>query len=92
MLEHSRIRHKELRKLFVGKSAKINARWQGKLERMLASLNVITSPNELTFYRSHALTGDRKGTYSLHVSANWRLTFRWDDTGPYDVDLEDYHD
>ncbi len=59
---------------------------------MLASLNVITSPNELTFYRCHELAGNRKGTFSLRVSPNWRLTYKWDNTGPYDVDLEDYHD
>jgi proteic killer suppression protein len=37
------------------------------------------------------LTGDRRGTYSVWVSANWRVTFRWDEEGPLDVNLEDYH-
>jgi len=25
------------------------------------------------------------------VNRNWRITFKWDDAGPFDVDLEDYH-
>lgn len=91
MLERSRISHKELRKLYDGEPAKIDARWRRKLERIMASLNVITAPTELTFYKCHALTGDRSGTFALHVSPNWRVIFRWDDRGPYDVDLEDYH-
>jgi proteic killer suppression protein len=91
VLDASRIRHRELRLLFAGKPAKVDARWKRKLERMLSSLNVMVSPDELALYRCHALHGDRAGTYALHVSPNWRLTFRWDAQGPYDVDLEDYH-
>lgn len=91
MLTPERIKDKELRKLFLGRRAKLDARWTDKLERMLASLNVITGPEELTFYKAHALTGDLKGSYSLHVNANWRLVYKWDAQGPYDVELVDYH-
>ncbi len=44
-------------------------------------------------YRPHRMTGDRAGTFSFHVSANWRLTFRHDaQSGElYDLDFEDYH-
>lgn len=92
MLDPSQIRHRELRNLFTGRRARVEARWKEKLERMLAALNVIVSPTELTLYRCHELKGDRKGIYALHVSPNWRLTFRWTEQGPQDVDLEDYHD
>jgi proteic killer suppression protein len=39
------------------------------------------------------LTGDRKGTWSLHVTRNRRLTFRIDavQNEICDVNLEDYH-
>ena len=42
---------------------------------------------------NNTLTGDRKGTWSLTVTRNRRLTFRIDVTEQevYDVDLEDYH-
>jgi proteic killer suppression protein len=39
------------------------------------------------------LKGGRKGVWSLHVTRNWRLTFRIDaaEGEVFDVDLEDYH-
>ena len=38
-------------------------------------------------------TGDRRGTWSLTVSANWRITFRVDrnEMEIIDLDFEDYH-
>ena len=63
---------------------------------MLAFLESMSDPAELFAlprWRSHVLTGDRKGIWSLHVSRNWRLTFRIDLLTQHicDVDLEDYH-
>lgn len=94
MLDADKIRHKGLRLLFVeGSPKKLNQDHVPRLQRMLAALNVATAPEELDIpgYRWHVLKGDRKGAYSLRVSANWRLIFRWSEEGPYDVDLEDYH-
>jgi len=42
-------------------------------------------------YRFHELKGERRGTYSVTVSGNWRLTFTFADADAFDVDLEDYH-
>ncbi len=44
-------------------------------------------------WRVHILGGDRKGTWSLTVTRNWRKTFRVDDKDQanVDVDYEDYH-
>ena len=67
-----------------------------KLRKMLAFLDDMEDPQELRALpsrRVHTLTGDRKGTWSLSVTANRRLTFRVD-TGQqeiYDANLEDYH-
>jgi len=43
--------------------------------------------------KAHQLTGDRKGTWSLFVTKNWRITFRIDQTEIeiIDLDYEDYH-
>jgi len=35
------------------------------------------------------LKGDRKGTYSIRINDQWRITFRWRDA--HDVRIEDYH-
>ena len=44
-------------------------------------------------WKVHQLTGDRKGTWSLTVTRNWRLTFFVSTKGDEIVDLnyEDYH-
>ncbi len=42
-------------------------------------------------YDLHELKGDRKGTWSIKISANWRVTFRFEEGDAYEVDLEDYH-
>ena len=42
-------------------------------------------------YKFHPLGGERKGTYAVTVTGNWRLTFQFDDEGAKNVNLEDYH-
>ena len=45
----------------------------------------------LPTWNAHMLTGDRKGTWSLSVTRNWRMTFRVEDEEIIDINLEDYH-
>jgi proteic killer suppression protein len=44
-------------------------------------------------WKAHQLTGGRKGTWSIFVTRNWRLTFRIDHTDLeiINLNLEDYH-
>ena len=67
-----------------------------KLRKMLTFLDNLQDPEELRSlpaWKVHTLTGDRKGTWSLGVTRNRRLTFRIDSAEHeiYDVNLEDYH-
>jgi len=41
--------------------------------------------------RLHELKGVRRGTWSVAVSGNWRITFSFREGDAFDVDLEDYH-
>lgn len=94
MLHRRRIKHKGLRLLCEDDDARrLNPDWVDKLKRIIAALNMISSPQEINLpgYNFHELQGNRKGTYSLLVTRNWRVTFKWDSEGPYNVDLEDYH-
>jgi proteic killer suppression protein len=66
-----------------------------KLRKMFAFLDTMQEAEELralTVWKVHTLTGDRKGTWSLSVTRNRRLTFTIDDEREIcDLNLEDYH-
>jgi toxin HigB-1 len=42
-------------------------------------------------WRLHPLRGDLKGLWSMSVSRNWRLVFRFESGDAFDLDLMDYH-
>ena len=39
----------------------------------------------------HALTGDRKGQYSISINKKWRVCFTWHEGNAYNVEIVDYH-
>jgi len=87
-------RHKGLKQLFeTGRSRSVSTALTRRLIRQLDFLNRATSPVDLNLpgYRLHELKGARKGTWSVMVSGNWRLTFTFKGEDASDVDLEDYH-
>jgi proteic killer suppression protein len=59
------------------------------LDRLDAS--VVPEDMDLPGFKFHELKGKRKGIYAVSVSGNWRITFKFDGEGAFDVDLEDYH-
>ncbi len=91
------VRHKGLRRLFLSDDpAGRPPAYIAKIQRMLSFLESAADVGELKSipaWHAHMLTGDRKGTWTLHVSANWRLTFGVDLEASeiIDLDLEDYH-
>ena len=88
-------RHKGLRLLFEEDVARgLPSEAVDKLRKMLAFLQDVSAASEVRdvpVWKAHQLTGDRRGTWSLHVTRNWRLTFRIEDGEIVDVDFEDCH-
>jgi proteic killer suppression protein len=87
-------RHKGLRRLFeAGDASGINAQFVAKLTRQLTVLHSSTSPEDMDLpgYKLHPLKGERKGQWSVSVSANWRLVFAFEAGDAINVDLVDYH-
>ena len=41
--------------------------------------------------RLEALSGDRKGQWSVRINDQFRICFRWGEEGPEDVEIVDYH-
>lgn len=60
---------------------------------MLAHLDSATEPSDVDLpgYRLHPLKGDLKERWSVTISGNWRITFRFVEGAALDVDLTDYH-
>jgi len=89
--------HKGLKRLYEEGGAKgVSPDTVDKLRKMLAFLDDMQDPEELRSlptWKVHTLTGDRKGTRSLSVTRNRRLTFRIDiaERKICDLNLEDYH-
>ena len=59
----------------------------------LLEMQDISELRDMRAWKVHQLTGDRKGTWSLTVTRNWRLTFAVSAEGKeiVDLDYEDYH-
>jgi proteic killer suppression protein len=87
-------KHKGLGKFFVtGSTAGIQAAHAKRLRLILGRLNVasLVKDMDLPGLRLHELTGNRKGTWSVTVSGNWRVTFRFEGGDAEIVNYEDYH-
>lgn len=87
-------RHKGLRMWFeTGSQRGVAASLAPRILRQLDALEAAVDFRELNLpgYGLHELKGDRKGTWALKVSGNWRITFQFREGDAYNVDLEDYH-
>ena len=87
-------RHKGLRLLYEkGDRRRVPPDSADKVERILARLDEATAPGSMDMpgFRLHPLKGDLAGFWSVGVSANWRIVFRFDGVHVCDVDLIDYH-
>jgi proteic killer suppression protein len=88
------IRSKALRKFTAtgnGSKLPVPAQSHGKLRRQIIALDSAIKPEDMNLagWRFHGLQGVAR--YAVDVTANYRLTWGWDDPDAIDVDLEDYH-
>ncbi len=87
-------RHKGLRLLYEkGDRRHVPPDQADKVERILARLDEAIKPAnmDLPGYRLHPLKGNLAGFWSINVSRNWRIIFRFSGVHACDVDLVDYH-
>jgi proteic killer suppression protein len=76
-----------------GSKAGIQPNHAGKLRILLTALDYARKPDDMNApgWRFHALSGDRKGSFSVTVNGNWRIVFRFDGKDVELVDYLDYH-
>ena len=88
------LRHRGLKRLFQdGDTGKVPAEMLKRIADVLAHLDMALHPVDVDLpgYRLHPLKGDLKGYWSVSISGNWRIVFRFADGDVFDVDLVDYH-
>lgn len=87
-------KHKGLELLFTkNDSSKIKQDQVTRCTELLNLLHVAKDANDLSLpsLRLHPLKGKLIGFYSVRVSGNWRITFRFTGQDVEIVNLEDYH-
>lgn len=86
--------HKGLEALFrTGSKAGVQPSHAARLRRQLAQLDAATGTQDMGLpgWGLHPLKGELAGHWSIWVSGNWRLTFRFEGTDAVLVDYRDYH-
>ena len=89
-----RFKHKGLEKFFIkGVKSEIQAKHAERLRLILGRLNVSMNARDMALpgLNLHELSGNRRGTWSVKVGGNWRITFRFEGEHATDVEYEDYH-
>ncbi len=87
-------KHKRLRRFFEeGVKSGIRPEHAERLRLVLARLQASTNPKDIDLpgLRLHELKGESKGTWSVTVSGNWRVTFRFEGKDSFDVNYANYH-
>ena len=88
------LHHRGLKRLYErGDPSRVRADQAERIALALADLDSADNPSDLDLpgYRLHPLKGALKGFWSISISGNWRIIFRFEDGDAYDVDLVDYH-
>ncbi|NJM33899.1 MAG: peptidase [Rhodomicrobium sp.] len=88
-------RHKGLKRLFEADNARgLPANQVEKIKDILAALDAAEMIEEIEAmpgWRLHGLKGRLDGFWSIAVTGNWRLIFRFVNGDAFDLDLIDYH-
>ena len=89
-----KFKHSGLEKYFLrGTKSGIQAKHADRIRLILGRLHAAIKPQDMNLpgLELHELRGRRKGTRSVKVSGNWRITFKFDGPEAIDVNYEDYH-
>jgi len=65
-----------------------------KLSDILLAIEEAAHPDEVGLFpgwRLHPLKGELKGFWSVSMSGNWRIIFRFEEGDAFDLDFVDYH-
>jgi proteic killer suppression protein len=84
-------------KFFLDGAVPKRAGWSGVARVAARKLDMLDYAGQLRDLASppgnhlEALKGDMAGFHSIRINDQWRVVFRWEDSGPCEVDIADYH-
>ena len=87
-------KHKGLERFYkTGNTSGIQAKHKNRLRLILSNLDQAESADDMDLpgLFMHQLKGDRKDIWSVRVSGNWRITYRFTGRDVEIVNYEDYH-
>jgi proteic killer suppression protein len=88
-------RHKGVKRLFEDGNAKgVLPSLADKIGDILAAIDAAVEIEDVSLFpgwRLHPLKGDFRDFWSVTVSGNWRIIFRFEGGNAFELDLVDYH-
>lgn len=87
-------KHRGLRRLYeTGDTRGVRHDQVSRIRRVLSALDMAAVIDDMALpgMRLHPLRGDYAGFWSVSISGNWRIIFRFENACASDVDLVDYH-
>ncbi|MEQ8694907.1 MAG: type II toxin-antitoxin system RelE/ParE family toxin [Gammaproteobacteria bacterium] len=87
-------KHRGLQRYFTrGTKSGIPTELEPRIRLILGRLNASEKPQDMGLpgLYLHELKGRRKGTWSVRISGNRRITFKFNGVNAAEVDLDDYH-
>jgi proteic killer suppression protein len=88
------IKHKGLKRFYEQRDAsRLDKRYLVKIEMLMTALDAITEEMDILALRKnvHKLRGNYGDYWSVTISGNLRLVFKFEVPDIYDVNLVDYH-
>lgn len=83
--------------LYVNGRVKKSVKWEAVARIALRKLDMLNYAAKLIDLKAppgnrlESLSGDLKGFFSVRINDQWRILFKWTNTGPSDVRITDYH-
>ena len=89
------IRHRGLKQLYESGDARgLPPAMARKIADILLAIDEAAEPGDVGLFpgwKLHPLKGDLRGFWSVTVTGNWRVIFRFEEGDALDLDLVDYH-
>lgn len=81
-------------RLLAGERVRDLVNIESQARARLIRLDAATSLDDLRAIRGNrleAVSGERAGQFSIRINDQYRICFRWEEKGPFDVEITDYH-